>query len=290
MPMREISALALYDKQIFLASDHDFPFLSIPLAKFEPAGVNLETKREIPLLGEHFRKGAAQWEGLAIDGKGNFMGLKEVGSEIYLIGPEGKELRRWTTEAYPGKKNKRKGFEGILALKNGHILIALSKPAVLIEYGARGEKSLGLNASQLLGESEAFLAPPDGELSLLASWQLHEPKDCQFSEITKLDSKVFAILKDCHAIIEIPELKTTEKTFAALNSWVIPKAVEHAEGLLAFPGDQFLVAVDHHRRDSNLFWLSTEATPKPTEQKEKAEATPQPSPPAPSLDHSKMRK
>jgi len=290
-PIREVSALALKDDVLYLASDDAQDLLKIPKSPGASYGLDVATSTGLSLSASGKKKLSrkSQWEALTFDPNGSLFALKETKNEIYQFSARGEGKRVYSLAVWDGRKKKDKGFEGLLLLKNGHMLLAQTKPGALVEYGPKGDSPLGLrplffpndkeseNGSgsgrekekvktiekekeKLKGsENQPFdeaRAAASSELVPLQAWLLEDPAGCQPSDLAlDVDGSLLILLKDCFHILRIKTLNLAKKSFVADDSYRIPEEIEHAEGLVAIGSHGFLVAVDQKDTKNNLFRL-----------------------------------
>ncbi|RYZ56991.1 MAG: hypothetical protein EOP07_11130 [Proteobacteria bacterium] len=257
IPLREISALSLFDKNLYLASDNERDFLRLPIDGGDFKTMEVSQSKSLSLKAPKGMKLSkkSQWEGLAIDKAGTMFAVKESKDQIFQFTNDGLATRLYQLQYFDGRKNKRKGYEGLLLMKNSHVLIALTAPPTLIEYGPKGEKALGVNHETLLLKDSAFTPPSSDDLYPLASWTLESPKGCETSDLTLSSlGSVLVLLKDCFHIVRAPNLDPSKKSFTPEQVWNYPSEIDHAEGLVEM-NDAFLISVDQMSDSRNLFWV-----------------------------------
>lgn len=275
VPWEEVSGITLFQDEVYIASDSSMDIGRIPWRLSEKGAKRLEVsageKRKLTLEtltaeGQKPKKKKkktkkSQWEAIAVDSGGSLFVLKETKDEIHSYGKDGQTGVILSLKPFDGRKSREKGFEGIVLLKSSHILVALTSPPVLIEYGPKDDKALGLNAKTLLGPQDGFTPPTTKDLYPLHSWKLTHESGCEFSDLTvSKEAKVFALMKDCGRIIQLPELSAGSQEVASIQSWSVPAAVPHPEGLEALGDEGFLVASDVRAIEKNLFWLKPSVT------------------------------
>lgn len=262
LPLLEISGLDLYEKTLYLASDHSRGLLKIPLERDAIESLQLAKAKTLKLkaLSGHKLGKTSQWEALAIDKAGSIFALKESTDQIFQFTNDGKALRVYQLLPWEGRTHKNKGYEGLLLLKRSHMLLALSKPPVLVEFGPKGDAPLGIDRTTLLAPDETFAAASSDSLVALAHWALDSPGICELSDLAlNRESQALALLKDCPLIVRIPDLKASKNVFTPGSSWLYPSELHHAEGLLAAPANGFVIAVDQKSEKPNLFRLEAKS-------------------------------
>ncbi|MBC7530581.1 MAG: esterase-like activity of phytase family protein [Oligoflexus sp.] len=258
VPLTEISGASLHEKSLYLASDNSRNFLRIPSAGSTSKDLDLGKAEEIKVKEKDGQKLSkkSQWEGLAIDKAGSIFAIKESDDVIFQFTNDSQHRRSYQLTVFDQRSHKTKGYEGLLLLKKSHILLALSKDTILVEFGPKGDSPLGLSRDSILASSESFTDPASDELYPLAHWRLASPGQCQLSDLA-LDSegKPLALLKTCSKIIRIPQLDPSLNVFTPEQSWSLPDELDHAEALLTAAPNGFLVAIDQKSEKKNLFWL-----------------------------------
>ncbi len=257
-PLPELSGMAIYNSYLYLASDHDQDLLRIALDTKVSPRLDLATASRLrmtaPPDGNLNRK--SQWEALAFDRVGTLFALKESTNQIFQFDAEGKGQRVFDLAKWEGRKSKVKGYEGLVLLKKSHIVVALTKPSVLIEYGPKGESVLGFRPETVLADNEAFKSPVLSGLVPLASWEMNEAHGCQPSDLAvDSDGSLLALLKDCSSIIRLRSLDSAKKVITVAETYHLPAEIDHAEGLASLGTQGFLVAVDQKGNTNNVFWL-----------------------------------
>lgn len=268
LPWEEISGIKLHKEEVLVASDSALDLGRYPW-KLSEDGVNridvvAGGKRTLVLAGVNDGKKKkkkakkqkkSQWEAVTVDKGGKIFLLRETKDDIAVYSTSGEAKGRLKLGEFSGRTHKEKGYEGILLLRNGHVLVALTKPSMLVEFGPKGAKPLGLSSKSLLeGDFEV-----SGELALepLSSWKLGNESGCEFSDLAVRGSLAYALLKDCNRIIQLPELEASMDSVQAVQSWSLPSSISHPEGLEALGDEGFLVASDVRAIEKNLFWLRT---------------------------------
>ncbi len=257
-PMRELSALAQREGELLFASDREHDLLR---ALFEGPALSqsaLDLEAKIPLDLDIPSSEQAQWEAMLVSGKEGLFLLKETGSEIFHFSPEGASLGSFELQAWNGRKNPKRGFEGILPLRNGHFLIALeAEPPALIEYGPEGDESVGFQKGDIK-LSESFVPPATKRLIPLKAWTTDTSVgDCEYSELAEDPEGGFYILmKSCLKIVKVDELKANKSTFKATTIYSVPNEIDHPEGLSVGQEGDFWLGIDRKDKGTNLYRLS----------------------------------
>jgi len=141
------------------------------------------------------------------------------------------------------EENKFLQPEGLVLLRDGHILVAHEKkPRGLFELGPPGDDVLGVRPSSYLPTVEAFTPPP--RLEALAWWPVPDHLD-DISDIAEWDGQLY-LLSDQSA--RIARLASNDPSpgddleFDAI--WKLPAHMENAEGLVFADDGSFYVGLD----------------------------------------------
>jgi uncharacterized protein YjiK len=216
-----------------------------------------------PLDGEH------QWEGIALDGTGRFVLIREappavavidaagtvIAPDIALTLPPGHALRGAWADGSSGP-------EGLVLLAGGAVLIAKEKsPAALIEFAQAGTPDSHAARRGWLPADQSWEIP-DGPLTAVATWLLDPPAGHLLGDIsdaaTGPDGELY-LLSDRSATlarVTLGPLDTGGTGPATVTaSWPLGGDCKDAEGLAILPDGTVLVAMDRrHPRDNLLFF------------------------------------
>ncbi len=264
-PSEEISGIKIWQNSLYLASDNTMDIYRYPWKSVESGPKRLDLsatdKNTLvlnPATGKKKKKKKqkkSQWEAISVDSEGSVFLLNEAKDELHVFAKDGKATKVFKLKSTEARKKDEKGFEGLLLLKSSHIIAALTEPPMLIEFGPEGEPALGLSGDSLLGDEEVFSLAKADTLHALQSWTLSSESGCEFADLAKEKNKVFALLKDCNRVIELPTLTAKQTEFSAVQSWTIPQSISHPEGLQSLGEEGFLVASDVRAIEKNVFWL-----------------------------------
>lgn len=215
-----------------------------------------------------------QWEAVATDGVGRIFVVQETTSNVVVLDPALANVaavlsfdffvKRDGTPLQPGKKGSRSLAEGLILLKNGHIIVAKeSFPASLVEFGPAGHKALGLSADTLLDTDESFDVATAGgatarvDLVPLATWQrAGESGKCDQSDIAAdRDGRLYVLSQKCVNISIYNGLNPDEARVSPESLWTIPPKVKNPEALAVVGSNRFVVGSDIKSDKPNLFLL-----------------------------------
>ena len=249
LPMAEVSSLALREvasrRELCAVGDESS---CIVIASLNDDGdiTGVRTIDVRSLIDEDAR---GEWEGLAADGAGNLYVLQESGRLLAFNAKLDALLGVLQLPSYRGNS----GAEGVLLLRNGHVLILQEKqPARLVEVGPRGAASSGIHPG--LFEPEVFPWPAENAVfEELQSWSV-ELDD--ISDVAVRDGRLFLVSDADNCIAEIESTLPAEGGEATvLERWKLDKKTRKAEGLLMLAGCTPLIASDKPEGEPNLFWL-----------------------------------
>ena len=216
-----------------------------------------------PLDGGH------QWEGVAVDGAGQFVLVREappavavvdaagtvVAPDIALTLPVGHALSGAWTDGSSGP-------EGLVLLPGGAVLIAKEKsPAALIEFAPAAAEGSHAARRHWLATAAAWDVP-DGPLTAVATWLLDAPAGQVLDDVSDAavgpDGELY-LLSDRAATLARVALGPLDAggtgTAAVTASWDLGGDCRNAEGLAILPDGTVLVAMDRkHPRDNLLLF------------------------------------
>lgn len=219
------------------------------------------------------KKITKNWEGVAADGANNFFFLQEHTQSLVVMDRQLDSflhvLHFNFSEAFDaavakGARKVRKNAlgEGLVLLKNGHVLIAKENfPVALVEFGPDGDDPLGFGPEALLPEGEAFSFKGEDfhqQLVPLHSWTLATHGKCDISELAlDKNQQLLAMSEDCLTIYRYPELKVGVDPEPS-EVFLLPGEIQSPEAL-AVLGDEWLVGSDvANKKQFNLYRLKAQ--------------------------------
>ncbi len=217
LPMRELSALALRRNgngaELLAVGDEDF---SVLISELDEHGVAGRTKREdlfpVLLLRGIDLGGGSGFEGIAADGEGLVVILQEERSRLLVFDANLRRLEQTIELAVPRDTpdfgrgwhtDTNKRGEGLLLLKDGHVLVGRQKDVYLIEFGPHGAAPLGVSADTVLPADAAFELGA-GELVPLAWWPIEALKSANDLALGG-DGRVYVISSKTSTIARLLE-------------------------------------------------------------------------------------
>jgi len=209
---------------------------------------------------------SSQWEAIAADGTGNVFVLQETPARVLVLDAALSRLVGTIELSAEDEEGQSHGFaedenskgEGLLLLRNGHLLVVKEKkPPLLIEFGPRGSSAQGITPD--LFDPATFPIPsPDASVFVpLQSWAVDPTAGLKdLSDIAVYGAELYLVSDKGGCLVQIDStLPRDGGTASVLDRWALPKRIKKPEGLLMFEGRRALVAIDHDKDKPNLFVL-----------------------------------
>lgn len=208
----------------------------------------------------------SQWEAVTSDASARVFVLKESPGSIAVLDPSLQKAEAEIELAVSGKvwKDENSRGEGLVLLKNGHVLILKEKdPVLLVEFGPEGDRPSGYRAGAAVSPTDTFPVPaPDRRRYVpLKVWELGKDSGKRAedaSEICVGPDGLLYVLSDKSRTVSVveSELAPSEERFKFDVSWDLPKGIEKPEGLVILPSGRPVVAVDAPKAGKSVFVLS----------------------------------
>lgn len=198
----------------------------------------------------------SQWEGVAADGAGRVVVLRERGSELLVLSAA-LQFERRVRLRHRWRDERRFGLEGLVLLRGGHVLAAKQRhPLRLLEFGPAGDRPLGLTPDALPAPDEPASVPRPDELRCLATWRLVDDTLTSINDIAAHAGSLYLISSAARRIARV-RLPAADPVRIE-RRWPLPAAVTaapgaRAEGLLVDDRWGVLVGVDAHGGGPTLF-------------------------------------
>jgi uncharacterized protein YjiK len=213
------------------------------------------------------------WESVSADDSGRVYLLQEDPARVLVISADLTKLEATIELLPPTDPAERKAWlnepnsrgEGMLLLKNGHILfLKEKKPLRLIEYALPSEKPTGYKKSLNVEHSGTFALPQGEKISFapIAEWRLDDDSDLMMEDASSLDTdddgNLFLLGDKRNWIASIgAKLDPSQKTVSISKIWIFPAGIKKAEGFAIDKDGRPVVAIDSKVKDrGNLFLLS----------------------------------
>lgn len=258
--------------QVLAVGDDEFTVL---IADLE-AGVtprHFDRLRLEDVLAEGEPTHGSQWEAADGDASGRVFVLQEDPAVVFVLNPGMDDLVSRITLANTTPEGDDLGLgaspnsqgEGLVLLRNGHILIAKEKdPPVLMEYGPSEERPQGLTPDLLFATSDEFPLPRElrTEFSLLTIWRLSSSAGDVIKDISDIavgpDEGLYLLSDESACIAQLERtLDPAQEHLEVASLWNLPSDLEQPEGLVVTEDRTPLVAIDTGERNKNLFVLSS---------------------------------
>jgi hypothetical protein len=254
--------------ELLVVSDSSYKLFSVNFK----AGLAADTyyydlKDVIP---DEFRDSKSQFEAVAAT-KSHVLILRENPGNIFVFSRDlGSFVQAITLKVpktheiyddWKGDPNSR--GEGMILLKNGHILVVKEKsPVQLIEFGPKNAAPAGYQPGDALNPDEVFPLSSGTKIDFypLKVWDIGNSSEHLLNDVSELavgpDGKIYA-LSDQSARIALIEsgLTPTEGKFKVKSTWKLSKKVSKPEGLVITSQFEPLVTSDMADIGKNLFHL-----------------------------------
>ncbi|MBA3350788.1 MAG: SdiA-regulated domain-containing protein [Actinobacteria bacterium] len=258
--------------QILAVGDDEFTIL---IADLEAGGIprRFDRLRLEQVLSEGEPTQGSQWEAADGDASGRVFVLQEEPAVVFVVNPEMNELVSRITLVNRSSEGDDFGLgtapnsqgEGLVLLRNGHILVAKEKdPPVLMEYGPGEERPEGLAPDLLFATSDEFPLPQElrAEFSLLTVWRLSSSAGDAIKDISDIavgpDEGLYLLSDESACIAQLQRtLEPRQENLEVVSVWNLPSELEQPEGLVITDDRAPLVAIDSEERTRNLFVLSS---------------------------------
>lgn len=284
IPLKEISGMATFKEngqtEIALIGDNkprillknedkEYDFKNILVERF-----SLCQSEDFDDCNRAIKKLTKNWEGLAVDGLMRFFALQEHSQAIVVMNRQMDKVEGVLhfnfAAAFSGavamgaKKIKRNALgEGLVLLKNGHVIIAKEAfPVAFVEFGPEGDSALGLNGDTLLGEGEAF-AMKEGvfhhKLVPLNTWTLATHGKCDISDLAIDENKtLLALSEDCLNIQRYDRLVPGEEAVTR-DIYILPGEIKSPEALACVNGEWLVGSDVSSKKQYNYYRLSPQS-------------------------------
>lgn len=213
----------------------------------------------------------SQWESIYADQSGHLFILPESPEVIHVfdvknpknvttfpldLNAEWKKKLQWDVEA-------NSQGEGILLLKNGHILVLKEKnPLKIIEFAPSSDaRPVGYNVNLSLEQNGEFPRPKSGvKFVPVHFWALTGPQQKIFPDGSGLNvnhkGELFLLSDKGLSIGKIGTLDPKLENYEIKEAWKFPYDIKKPEGMVFDNEGRILIATDSKKKDQpNLFVL-----------------------------------
>jgi len=222
----------------------------------------------------------SQWEGVTSDATGRAFLLHEQLGTIFVLDPDASQiLSLINLEAFSIQENRRRYRstvnkenamgEGLLLLKNGHILVIKERfEPTIIEFGPAGSQPQGYQNELWTGASGEF--PISGEqysLYPLMIWHLDKKfQNCDLSELSPGPAgDLYILSQQCKWVARLTDLKPDAPKINFANLWALPSKIRRAEAFIV-PDEQHIIVAEDKKslKKPNIFLLAKPESPRDT--------------------------
>ena len=274
VPLREVSGICLWrgpqGRMALLAiGDHKpkLAWLPLPAPEEEPLDWQMTNVAKLP--GSNLPKSDTQIEAICADGAGRVLLLQESPPRAELIDVELKRVVSSIDLVVAGKSDLAQSWadpkcshgEGAVLLAGGHLLVAKEKkPAVLIEFGPRGDRPGGFARGGAIAQGKRWpIGSGNQEFVALATWTPDKAlaKACDdFSDLEiGPDGRLYLLSDKSATIARLADLRPGGGSVACTAAWRLDDLDGKPEGLAFDPLGRAVVALDKRKARNNLALL-----------------------------------
>jgi hypothetical protein len=279
LPLEEASALCVRQapgagaREVIAVDDEACALATaaVGVDGLEPAAEAADVTAAVPAAAAS----GSNFEGVASDATGRVFVLQEAHDRILVL-DRALERLEGTIELVVQPDEPEFGAEwhaddnargeGLLLLRNGHVLVAKQKePVRLIEFGPPDEPAAGFTPASALAPGEAFPLPvaQTVRLHVLASWALDsDPKLKSVNDLAVDEhGRLHMVSSKSRAIARLESDLAPGGGPGAVSVFPLPEDMfatddDKAEGLVLVPELGWLVALDLERSAPNVFHIS----------------------------------
>jgi len=281
LPITEVSGLTLRQDttansvELIGVSDQRYEFGRAAIHNTAVSVISSPDEVLAPMISHHLVEvqDHSNFEGVASDASRQVFILQEGADRIVVFDPELTSVRhtialnvnRHMTGIGPQwHANPNARGEGLLLLKNGHILVAKQRDDPwIIEFGPLGSSAAGFKRKDALDADESFPRPNSAKpFDALAAWpvMVGTPPASINDLAVDDEGNLWVISSSSRVLAKLTnELRPAGHTATfeafALPADLFPDIQDRAEGLVFHPKLGWLVSVDHHRNAANVFQL-----------------------------------
>lgn len=237
--------------------------------KFAPREIDLKPieKKAGPVSEQ------SEWESVFSDETGRLFIVQERPPMILVVSADLSKIEKRIDLVTPAeskasgdpKLRGNSGGEGILPLKNGHVLVVKEKdPLRIVEYTPLGKKAVGYNSGLSVEQNGKFPLPQDARLKFhnAFEWRLASEHETLFEDSSGINvdrkGRLYLLGDQRNLIGRIgKKLKVNSEVIDIDRLWSLPSVIKQPEGMVVDGEDRPIIAVD--RKDTkrpNLFLLS----------------------------------
>ncbi|MGV1004201.1 MAG: hypothetical protein ACOYEV_05425 [Candidatus Nanopelagicales bacterium] len=159
--------------------------------------------------------------------------------------------------------------EGVVLLANGHLLLVKEKgPALVIEFGPRGQAPAGFGPGRWLGRSQSWPAPvADTEFVPLATWRVPDTAGELLADLSDAavtaDGRLLLTSDQSAAIAVVGPGQPEAGELDIIGGGFLPGIKGKLEGVAVLPAGTVLLATDRQKVKANCYTLVDPGPPAP---------------------------
>jgi hypothetical protein len=209
---------------------------------------------------------SSEWEAADGDATGRLYLLQESPSRVYVINKDLDQIERVIDLKLDESQrrdldwdvNANARAEGLVLLKNGHVLVAKEKePPLVLEFSKHGDQAEGVQPGLLFDSLGEYPMPPDPTTTfeLMATWSLDEASGItDISDMAEApDGRLYLLSDESRCIARIKAATAGEPELSIEEIWELPEELKQPEGLVFMDGMVPLIAIDRDEQAKNLF-------------------------------------
>ncbi len=210
----------------------------------------------------------SQWESVFSDDSGRVFIIKEQPGEILVLSPDLSKTERVIHLSVPEMGgNANSGGEGLVPLKNGHILVVKEKnPLHIIEFSAYANPAEGYKPSLSIEKVGLFPLPAETSEAITLStsfiWRFEPELEDLFEDASELvtgpQGELYLLGDQKNLIGRLGgTLKLKKDRIKLKQLFSLPSSIKKPEGMVLDDDARPVVAIDSKRSDQpNVFVLS----------------------------------
>jgi hypothetical protein len=274
VPLREVSGICLRRgpkgrMSLVAIGDHKAKLAWLALPAPDDGPLDWQTANVAKLPGSSLPQSDPQIEAVCADGLGRILLLQESPPRAELVDIEKRHVVTEIDLIVEGKGDLAQSWsdpdgsrgEGAVLLAGGHLLVAKEKkPAVLVEFGPRGDRPHGWTKGAALTQGARW--PVKGgrqEFVALATWIPDRAlaKACEdFSDMEiGPDGRLYLLSDKSATIARLDDLPPKSGSATCTAVWQLEDLGGKPEGLSFDAGGRAVVALDKRKARNNLALL-----------------------------------
>ena len=208
----------------------------------------------------------SEWESISSDESGRLFIVRESPAEVLIISADLKRLEGRITLTGKINSDRNSGGEGMVLLKNGHLLVVKEKnPIQLLEFASEGKVAEGYRADLSIERGGRF--PPIGVSPVsyvpVFTWEFSPEVEALFEDSSGVNldpAGALYLLGDQKNLVARlgPKLEANKAKIQVERFWSLPSEIKHPEGMVIDSEDRPIISVDRKNTKSpNLFLLTS---------------------------------